>query len=73
VSKQKELTMNWDQVSGQWKQLKGSVRTKWGKLTDDDVDVVAGNREKLIGKLQERYGFSKERALQSVDDFIADL
>jgi uncharacterized protein YjbJ (UPF0337 family) len=65
--------MNWDQVSGQWKQLKGSVRTRWGKLTDDDVDVVAGNREKLIGKLQERYGLSKERALESVDDFIAEL
>lgn len=65
--------MNWDQVSGKWKQLKGNVRTQWGKLTDDDVDVVAGNREKLVGKLQERYGYTKDRALQSVDEFIAGL
>ena len=65
--------MNWDQVSGKWQQLKGNVRTKWGKLTDDDVEIVAGNRDKLIGKLQERYGFTKDRALQSVDEFIAGL
>ena len=65
--------MNWDQVSGKWQQLKGNVRTKWGKLTDDDVEIVAGNREKLIGKLQERYGFTKDRALDSVDEFIAGL
>ena len=65
--------MNWDQVSGKWQQLKGNVRTKWGKLTDDDVEIVAGNRDKLIGKLQERYGFTKDRALDSVDEFIAGL
>ena len=65
--------MNWDQVSGKWQQLKGNVRTKWGKLTDDDVEIVAGNRDKLIGKLQERYGFTKDRALQSVDEFIDGL
>jgi uncharacterized protein YjbJ (UPF0337 family) len=65
--------MNWDQISGQWTQIKGSVREKWGKLTDDDLELVAGNRDKLIGKLQERYGFEKERALASVDKFIADL
>jgi uncharacterized protein YjbJ (UPF0337 family) len=68
-----ERTMNWDQVSGKWQQLKGNVRTKWGKLTDDDVEIVAGNREKLVGKLQERYGYTKDRALQSVDEFISDL
>src|SRR5262245_18532021 len=66
-------TINWDQVAGKWAQLKGSVRTEWGKLTDDDVDLVAGNREKLVGKLQERYGLTKDRALKSVDEFIAEL
>ena len=65
--------MNWDQISGKWQQLKGDVRTRWGKLTDDDVEIVAGNREKLVGKLQERYGYTKDRALQSVDEFIAGL
>ncbi len=65
--------MNWDQISGKWQQLKGDVRTKWGKLTDDDVEIVAGNREKLVGKLQERYGYTKDRALQSVDEFISGL
>jgi uncharacterized protein YjbJ (UPF0337 family) len=68
-----ERNMNWDQISGQWSQIKGSLREKWGKLTDDDLDLVAGNRDKLIGKLQERYGFEKDRALESVDKFIADL
>jgi uncharacterized protein YjbJ (UPF0337 family) len=65
--------MNWDQVTGKWMQLKGTARTKWGKLTDDDLDIIAGNREKLVGKLQERYGYSKDRALQSVDEFISGL
>ncbi len=54
--------MNWDQVAGNWKQLKGTVREKWGKLTDDDLDVVAGKRDQLIGKIQERYGITKEEA-----------
>lgn len=65
--------MNWDQIAGQWTQLKGNIREKWGKLTDDDLDLVAGNRDKLIGKLQERYGLAKDQALASVDKFIADL
>jgi len=54
--------MNWDQVAGNWKQLKGTVREKWGKLTDDDLDVVAGKRDQLLGKIQERYGITKEEA-----------
>jgi len=65
--------MNWDQIAGQWGQLKGTVREKWGKLTDDDIELVAGNRDKLVGKLQERYGFAKERALESIDKFIDGL
>ena len=65
--------MNWDQFAGQWTQMKGKMREAWGKLTDADLDIVAGNREKLVGKLQERYGFAKERALESVDKFIDGL
>ena len=57
--------MNWDQVAGNWKQFKGHVREKWGKLTDDDLDVVAGKRDQLIGKIQERYGITKEEAERS--------
>ncbi len=58
--------MNWDQAKGQWTQMKGSVRKKWGKLTDDDLDVIAGERERLVGKIQERYGIAKEEAEKQV-------
>jgi uncharacterized protein YjbJ (UPF0337 family) len=59
--------MNADQLEGKWKQLKGSVKEKWGKLTDDDLDVIAGKRDKLIGRLQERYGITKEEAERQAD------
>jgi uncharacterized protein YjbJ (UPF0337 family) len=62
--------MNWDQVGGKWKQMKGSVKEKWGKLTDDDLDIIAGKRDKLIGKLQERYGIAKEEAERQSDEWI---
>ena len=58
--------MNWDQVKGQWTQMKGSVRKQWGKLTDDDLDVIAGERERLVGKIQERYGIAKEEAEKQI-------
>jgi uncharacterized protein YjbJ (UPF0337 family) len=61
--------MNWDQAKGQWTQIKGSVRKKWGKLTDDDLDVIAGERERLVGKIQERYGIAKEEAERQIADF----
>jgi uncharacterized protein YjbJ (UPF0337 family) len=54
--------MNWDQIAGNWKQIKGVVREKWGKLTDDDVDVIAGKRDILLGKIQERHGIAREEA-----------
>jgi len=54
--------MNWDQIAGNWKQVKGVVRQKWGKLTDDDVDVIAGKRDVLLGKIQERHGIAREEA-----------
>jgi uncharacterized protein YjbJ (UPF0337 family) len=64
-----EENMNWDQVEGKWKQFKGSVKQKWGKLTDDDLDVVAGKRDQLVGKIQERYGITKEEAQKQIDDW----
>ena len=61
--------MNWDQVSGKWNQAKGEVKRKWGKLTDDDLTVIAGNRDKLVGKIQERYGITKEKAEQELSQW----
>jgi uncharacterized protein YjbJ (UPF0337 family) len=54
--------MNWDRVEGNWKQFRGEVRERWGKLTNDDLDVIAGRRDQLVGKIQERYGLAKDRA-----------
>ncbi|MDO9093753.1 MAG: CsbD family protein [Rubrivivax sp.] len=54
--------MNWDQIQGNWKQAVGKAKEKWGKLTDDDLDVVAGRRDQLAGLIQERYGVAKEEA-----------
>ncbi len=59
--------MNWDQIEGQWKQMKGSMREKWGQLTDDDWDSIAGKKDRFLGKLQERYGYSKEQAERELD------
>jgi len=65
----KEQNMNWDQIAGQWKQVKGSVKERWGKLTDDDLTVVAGKRDKLAGILQQKYGYAKEQAEKELDEF----
>jgi uncharacterized protein YjbJ (UPF0337 family) len=54
--------MNWDRIEGNWKQFKGSARQQWGKLTDDQLDVISGKRELLAGKIQEAYGVSKDEA-----------
>jgi len=54
--------MNWDRIEGNWKQFMGSVKEQWGKLTDDQLEVIAGKRDKLTGKIQEAYGISKEEA-----------
>ncbi len=54
--------MNWDRIEGNWKQLKGSIKEKWGKLTDDELDVIAGKRDKLAGRIQETYGLTKDAA-----------
>ena len=65
--------MNWDTISGQWKQLKGKAKEKWGKLTDDELDVVGGKRDQLIGKIQERYGMQKDQAEKEVDQWIKGI
>jgi uncharacterized protein YjbJ (UPF0337 family) len=62
--------MNWDQAEGKWKQVKGSLKERWGKLTNDDLDLIAGKRDKLVGKLQERYGIAKEDAEKQCDEWI---
>ncbi|MGQ7247619.1 CsbD family protein [Halomonas sp. V046] len=64
--------MNSDQLKGGWKQLKGEAKLRWGKLTDDDLDVIDGEREKLVGKLQERHGLAREEAEKEVDEFHRD-
>lgn len=62
--------MNWDQVEGKWKQYKGQAKERWGKLTDDDLDVIDGKRQQIVGKIQERYGISREAAEQQADEFV---
>ena len=61
--------MNWDTIEGQWKQATGSVKERWGKLTDDDLTVIAGKKDQLAGKLQERYGIAKDQAEKQIDEF----
>lgn len=65
--------MNWDQIEGNWTQIKGKVREKWGKLTDDDLTTIAGKRDQLAGKLQERYGYEKSKLERELDDFARNL
>jgi uncharacterized protein YjbJ (UPF0337 family) len=61
--------MNKDTLAGEWKQLKGSVKKQWGKLTDDDLSTVEGNRDQLLGKIQERYGLAKDEAQRQLLNF----
>jgi uncharacterized protein YjbJ (UPF0337 family) len=62
--------MNEDVLKGKWHQLKGEVKSQWGKLTDDDIDRAEGDAEQLIGRVQERYGYQRDQAKREVDDFI---
>ena len=65
--------MNWEQIEGQWGQIKGHVKSKWGKLTDDDLKALTGKKDALVGKLQERYGILKDEAEKQVDEWLAKL
>ena len=65
--------MNLDRIEGNWKQMTGKMKEKWGQLTDDDLTNIAGKREQLEGKLQERYGLGKDQVKKDIDDFIAGI
>jgi uncharacterized protein YjbJ (UPF0337 family) len=65
--------MNWDQVSGNWKQFKGKVQEKWGELTEDDMDRIAGRRDQSIGRIQERYGVQRQDAEKQVNEWEKKL
>jgi uncharacterized protein YjbJ (UPF0337 family) len=62
--------MNRDIFEGKWKQFKGEVQKQWGKLTDDEIDQINGQHEKMVGLLQERYGYTRERAERELDEFL---
>ena len=61
--------MNWDRIEGDWKQLKGNVKVQWGKLTDNQLDVIAGKRDQLAGKIQETYGISKDEVEKQLSEW----
>jgi uncharacterized protein YjbJ (UPF0337 family) len=63
------LQMNWDQIEGKWKQYAGKAKTKWGKLTDNDLQTLSGKKEQLVGLVQERYGIAKDEAERQVNDW----
>ena len=65
--------MNTNILEGKWMQLRGAIREKWGQLTDDELDQIAGKRDKLAGVLQERYGYAENEAEQQIDDFLDNL
>jgi uncharacterized protein YjbJ (UPF0337 family) len=67
----KETKMNWDIVKGKWKQMGGSAKEKWGELTDDDLQKIDGQRDQLVGKVQEKYGLAKDEAERQVDDWAS--
>jgi uncharacterized protein YjbJ (UPF0337 family) len=72
-SKQRSEAMNWDRVEGNWKEFKGQVQQKWGKLTSDDLDVIEGKRMQLSGRLQQRYGVAKDEAERQIDTWLKSV
>ena len=65
--------MNWDRIEGSWKQLKGKAKVQWGKITDDQLEVIGGKREQLVGRVQEHYGIAKDEAERQVDLFASSF
>lgn len=65
--------MNWEQVQGGWNQVKGKAKQMWGDLTDDELDTIAGKRDELIGRLQVKYGITKEKAQEEADGWVRKL
>jgi uncharacterized protein YjbJ (UPF0337 family) len=72
-TQRKERAMNWDRVEGNWKQFTGKVKEKWGKLTDDDLTVINGKQDQLVGRIQERYGVAKDEAEKQVKTWAGGL
>ena len=65
--------MDWDRIAGNWKEFRGKVKEKWGQLTDDELDQINGRREQLEGRIQNRYGYAKDKARQEVDDWLGRM
>jgi len=61
--------MNWDQAKGNWKQIKGKVKEQWGEITDDEIDIIAGRRDQLLGTIQKNYGITAEEAERQIKEF----
>jgi uncharacterized protein YjbJ (UPF0337 family) len=73
LQQQRITAMDWNRVEGNWKEVKGKVKEKWGKLTDDDLTAINGQRDQLEGRLQQRYGFAKDQARKDVDTWFSSL
>jgi uncharacterized protein YjbJ (UPF0337 family) len=69
-NKGEAIIMNWDQMEGKWKQMRGVARKQWAKLTDDDLAFMAGSKDQFVGRLQERYGIAKEEAQKQTDEWL---
>lgn len=65
--------MNWDIIEGKWDQFKAAIRQQWGHLTDDDLEQAKGQRDKLIGRIHERYGETKDKVSKRIDELIDSL
>jgi uncharacterized protein YjbJ (UPF0337 family) len=65
--------MNWEQIEGRWDEVKGKIRSKWAKLTDDDMELINGKRDQLLGRLRQRYGWEKDEAERNVDSWMGQI
>jgi uncharacterized protein YjbJ (UPF0337 family) len=65
--------MNWDQIAGSWKEMKGRAKEKWGELTNDDLDRIEGKRDQMVGLLQRKYGYAKEKAEKEIESWSRGL
>jgi uncharacterized protein YjbJ (UPF0337 family) len=70
ATRREERVMNWDRFEGNWKQLTGKVKEQWGKLTEDDLAVIGGKQDQLVGRIQERYGIAKDEAERQVNSWV---
>lgn len=65
--------MNWEHIKADWEQVKGKIKAKWGKLTDDDMKTIEGKWDRLVGKLRQHYGYQKDHAEREVDEFLRSV